>query len=85
MSDPNGYEPTRYERVTLDDGKRVVLRDPRVKRLEKLGCDCLVGVQVDRHGDEGLVERLHMIQVERIRRRTPLRLSLTYATLEAVT
>lgn len=74
---------TTYERVRFN-GRTVILRDP--VELEAFGVRVLSGVHVDLEGSEvapaGVDERRHIIELALITRRTPMRMSTRYATLE---
>ena len=69
----------RYEAVTLEDGRRLFLKNPVV--IQFLGAAALTGVQVNGEGDEGDVDRKHIIQLEMIRRRRPVAMGLKYGRL----
>ena len=75
-----------YEKLTLTDGKTVILRD--AAEIEFLGAACMTGVEVGSDGDEkapiGIDERRHIIQRSLIRRSAAMRMNLKYGTLERV-
>lgn len=71
-----------YEQITLTSNKRIILENPRERYIPKLGVTCVLGTEVNREGDTGRVERIHMIQMEMIRSRRPMQMNLHYAVLE---
>lgn len=72
----------RYARVTLDTGKRIILRV--VSETGRF----LRGIEVDREGEEiipqGAHQRMHIIERPRITKIAEMRMNPKYATLEAV-
>ena len=78
-----------YERVTFRTGEKtsrrtVLLRNPETATFADE--PCLRGVEVNRSGEDlapaGADQRLRIIALELIVRRTPMTMNLTYAELE---
>jgi hypothetical protein len=70
----------RYLKITLDDGRRLILRVTRETPL------FVRGVEVNAEGDEvvpsGAHQRLHIIDRGRIAKTVKMRMNPKYATLE---
>lgn len=82
---------TTFERVTYrpvgERARTIYLRDPQVSgSAESLIGEFLTGIEVDREGTElapkGVDERRHVISLPLVTRRVPVRVDLTYGTLE---
>lgn len=74
--------PSRFERITLTDGTKFILR------ITRETSSVVVGIEVDREGDEvrptGFDERLRVVGTECIAKRTPMVMDNRYGTLKAM-